>query len=203
MDSSSRVFILSAILMLLVSKSMATVAPSELVEDVCTEIEKLMMAYGERSGYVAKYDECVNALQMDPRTATANITTLAEISVQLAISGAKNAEALIEHLLGNTTPSSREPLQNCLSSYVNITGHFENALSGLNAGLQSSNFDIAGVLDLVKICELELTKNQTHILQLTNRNHYTRMFVEISEFLITRLELYHIANGFTQTRTQG
>jgi pectinesterase inhibitor-like protein len=139
---------------------------------------------------------------MDPRTATANISTLAEISVQLAISGAKNAKALIENLLGNTTPS-REPLQNCLSSYVNITGHFENALSGLSAGLQSSHFDIAGVLDLVKICELELTKNQTHILQLTNRNHYTRMFVEISEFLITRLELYHIGNGFTQPRTPG
>ena len=93
------VFILFFILMLRLSHSMIENAPSELVKDVCNESKELMAKiYGisETMMHVLVF------LQMDARTASAIITTLSKISIQLAISSTKytNSNACsVQHLL--------------------------------------------------------------------------------------------------------
>ncbi|EEF38053.1 cell wall / vacuolar inhibitor of fructosidase 2 [Ricinus communis] len=173
--------ILSAIFMLLISHTSAENAQSKLVEDICRSTAKLPSV---------KFEDCVGALQLDPRTPTANLTILAQISIQLGISNATETQTFVKNMANNsTTPAPlRKPLRTCLSWYEAVIMSFKSALEELDEDMLSANYDVKIAGDDALECEAELTRDKAKIPPLTARNYYALLYSSIGFVITDRLQ---------------
>ncbi|KAJ9146099.1 hypothetical protein P3X46_028409 [Hevea brasiliensis] len=173
MEFPSRHFLLSAVFMIMISHLMAGNAPSKLVEDVCNQAKELG----------TKFADCVDGLLLDPTSATANLTTLAHISIQLGISNATDTQTYIENML-KSNPGLQKPLKSCLSWYEAIIASFKSALIELEEDVPSANYDVKMVGDYVQGCEDELARDKVQIPSVTTRDNYAKLYSNIA-FVIT------------------
>ncbi|KAB5529195.1 hypothetical protein DKX38_019276 [Salix brachista] len=177
MYSLAHRFMLLTILMVLVSRSNAANAPSQLIQDICKET-------AESQG---TYDGCVGALELDPTADSADISKLAEISLRLGISNTTDTQNYIKKLIKDATPESQKTLSVdplALSSYVAATASFKSALSELSEDPLSANYDSRVAGDDVQECEDELARDKARFPGLATRNNYGKLYSAIA-FVVT------------------
>ncbi|CAK7346750.1 unnamed protein product [Dovyalis caffra] len=153
---------------------MAANAPSKLIQDICTQAVK----------FQAKYDNCVSALELDPKAASADVATLAKISIKLGISNITDTQNYIKNLLKNASAELQKPLKTCLSWYEAATNSFKSAFLELTEDPLTANYDSKIAGDDVQLCEDELAREKAQIPEVTTRSNYGKLYSTIS-FLVT------------------
>ncbi|XP_012073971.1 putative invertase inhibitor [Jatropha curcas] len=170
----------TAIFMLLIPNLRAKGSPSKLVQDICSETQELSQT---------KFEDCVNALEIDPKTNSADLKTLAHISLQLGISKANDTQTFIGNLL---TSNKNHALQTCLFWYQAVIASFKSADKEIEEDPLTANYDAKIAGDDAKECEDELTREKAQIpstitTNITTRNNLVRLYSFISFVITNRL----------------
>ncbi|KAK9270415.1 hypothetical protein L1049_025994 [Liquidambar formosana] len=158
-------------------------APSHLVRESCNKTTLTQW----------NYTFCVEALESDPRTASASdLLTLANIAIELAIANATKAQAHLYDMLKNSDTGSnfKAPLEGCVHWYDMMIESFGEALDGV----RKKNYDIANycafiVGDYVDNCEKELDSNAAHDPSLETNNKNVKEFSLIGYVITDLLDL--------------
>ncbi|XP_074302802.1 putative invertase inhibitor [Silene latifolia] len=139
-------YIVSLILLFLFLSTVANAV--NLVPQTCSKI-----AQSEPN---VKYDFCVKALGSDPRSSTASLEELAEISFKLTISKAKSISKLIGNLLKNPKfdPFQKNALEACQELYADVPEDMDSGLKALKErDFNTANVEVSGVITSADTCE--------------------------------------------------
>ncbi|KAK2990173.1 hypothetical protein RJ640_014625 [Escallonia rubra] len=116
---------------------------------------------------------CTSILKSDPRTGTANMNDLMQISIDLASFNA-TATRVKSHslLLGTTDPGLKERLNTCATDYDDVGGYLDQAMEDFKSG-DYDGVNIAGsaAYDLAGDCENSFKKEPAYQSPLTNDNY--------------------------------
>ncbi|KAB1201074.1 Cell wall / vacuolar inhibitor of fructosidase 2 [Morella rubra] len=145
-------------------------APPKLVEEVCN-----------RSG-VSEF--CVEALESDPRTASApDLLSIAKIALDLAKTNATSTRNYIDGMLkrDDTKPALRPALEKCASSYELVFASFSSAHDELEEDPMTANYDALIAGDYISSCDEELSSGGVSVPSISAKNQVMMYFVRIGD----------------------
>ncbi|KAI3981299.1 hypothetical protein MKX01_004563 [Papaver californicum] len=145
--SSLSLTVFSLILLLLISHNGAA-------EDITIETCRK----SAESSPNLNYTSCVNSLQSDPRSSTANLQQLGIISMELSLRNATHINSYIEKLLNDKDIDDfsriEKYLRDCLELYGDASSYIEEAIKAFDAyDSFSANIKMSAAMDSSTTCE--------------------------------------------------
>ncbi|KAK9743188.1 hypothetical protein RND81_03G223000 [Saponaria officinalis] len=111
-----------------------------------------------------KYDYCVTVLGSDPRSSTANLNQLAEISFHLSVSKAKAISAKIGELLKDPkfNKFQKNALKDCQELYSDAPEDIQTGLKALlnEKDFEKANIEVSGAITSADTCEEGFSERQ-------------------------------------------
>ncbi|KAL9239340.1 hypothetical protein vseg_013674 [Gypsophila vaccaria] len=134
-----------------------------------------------------KYDFCVTALGTDPRSVTANLGQLAEISFNLTVSKSKSISKKIVQLLKNPKgfdKFQKNALADCQEMYSNVPDDLETGREALRRNdFNTASIEVSGAITYADTCE-DGFKERKEFSPLANENRDFMMLASIPLVLI-------------------
>ncbi|KAI3878890.1 hypothetical protein MKX03_003011 [Papaver bracteatum] len=113
------------------------------------------------------YTSCVNSLQSDPRSSTANLQQLGIISMELSLRNATYINSYIEKMLNDRDLDDfsriEKYLRDCSELYGDAVSNIEEAIKAFNAyDSFSANIRMSAAMDSSTTCEDGFKDNQNY-----------------------------------------
>ncbi|XP_077251315.1 putative invertase inhibitor [Tasmannia lanceolata] len=143
----------------------------ELVETVCSRTNE--------------HDFCVPALLSDARSSTADLPTLAQVTIDLVVANATDTLSHISSLISTSTdPVLKSYLNDCLTQYQGMTIETDKATKDLESKRYSTiKIDMATIGYAALECETRFEKEPARVSPITTRNENIIGIEQIGEVI--------------------